>query len=190
MLNNKYLLSFFCTHVTNPIKFVSFLIKAGTFLSSDMKKALFAGSFDPITVGHTEIIDRGLALFDEVLVGIGVNSRKKGMFEEEERKAMIEAVYKNEPRVKVEIYSELTVEFAEKKGIKVLLRGLRNGNDVEYEKPIALINKRMSPDLETVFLLSTGETSIMSSTLIREVIRFKGDLNGLVPAAAIPLIYK
>lgn len=155
-----------------------------------MKKALFAGSFDPPTLGHTEIIDRGLALFDEIMIGIGVNSKKQGMFSPEDRMEMMQAIYQHEPRVKVEIYTELTVKFAARKGIPFLLRGLRNGSDLEYEKPIALINKRMSPDLETVFMLTTGETSILSSTLIREVIRFKGDLKGLVPEAAIPLIYK
>ena len=157
---------------------------------NSMKKALFAGSFDPISVGHVEIVDRGLALFDEVTVGIGVNSRKKGMFTPEERKEMIDAVYADNPRVKVEIYTELTVNFAKRKGIGFLLRGIRNGGDVEYEKPIAVINKRMAPELETFFLLSVGETSVLSSTLIREGITFKGDLKGLVPDAAIPFIYK
>lgn len=155
-----------------------------------MKKALFAGSFDPITLGHTEIIDRGLALFDEIVVGIGHNSKKKGMFEEEERLEMINAVYGDNPRVTAEIYTELTVAYAERMGIKVLLRGLRNGSDIEYEKPIAMINKRLNPDLETVFLITPGEGSLISSSLIREVIKFKGDLKGLVPDAAIPLIYK
>ena len=155
-----------------------------------MKKALFAGSFDPPTLGHTEVINRGLTLFDEILVGIGVNSKKEGMFSPEDRLAMMNAVYQQEPRVKVEIYTGLTVEFAANQQIPFLVRGLRNGADLEYEKPIALINKRMSSELETVFILTTGETSILSSTLIREVIRYRGDLKGLVPQAVIPLIYK
>ena len=154
-----------------------------------MKRAIFPGTFDPITVGHTEIIDRGLRVFDQIVVAIGVNSEKKTMFTTEQRVAMIEAAYKDEPRVSVQTYTGLTVNYAIESGIPVLLRGLRNGQDLAYETPISTINRRLAPEVETVFLLTAGEAATISSSLIREVIRYKGKLEGLVPDSVIPLIF-
>ena len=147
-----------------------------------MRKALFPGTFDPFTLGHFDIVERGLDLFDEVYVGIGVNSAKKNMFTEEERVEMIKRCYPGEKRLKVEAFEGLTVHFAEKNGIKFLLRGLRNGVDLEYEKPIALINRKLIAKIDTVFLFPNPETAHISSTIVREVIKYNGPVEALVPA--------
>lgn len=154
-----------------------------------MKAAIFPGSFDPVTTGHVEIVSRGLELFDEIVFAIGINSAKKYMFDLDQRVAMIKASFPGETRVRVESYEGLTADFADRQGIHFLLRGLRNGLDLEYERPIAAVNKHLNSKLETVFLLASGETSHVSSTIVREAIRYKADLNGLVPAEIIPMIY-
>ena len=148
-----------------------------------MRKALFPGTFDPFTLGHYDIVKRGLDLFDEVYVGIGVNSSKKNMFTEKERVEMIQACFPGEERLKVTAFKGLTVNFAKDNGIQFLLRGLRNGVDLEYEKPIALINRKLIAAMDTIFLLPDPETAHISSTLVREVIRYKGPVEALVPAA-------
>ena len=145
-----------------------------------MKKALFPGSFDPITLGHYDIIKRGVKLFDEVIVAIGINSDKKYMFTLEERKKFIEDAFKDEPKVKVVTYSGLTVDFCYEMGVKYILRGLRNPADFEFEKAIAHTNRKMA-NVETVFLLTAAKTSFISSSIVREVIRHKGNYKILVP---------
>lgn len=145
-----------------------------------MKKALFPGSFDPITLGHYDIINRGVKLFDEVIVAIGINSDKKYMFSLEERKHFIEEAFKDEPKVKVVTYSGLTVDFCKEKGVEYILRGLRNPADFEFEKAIAHTNRKMAK-VETVFLLTAAKTSFISSSIVREVIRHKGNYKILVP---------
>ena len=145
-----------------------------------MKKALFPGSFDPITLGHYDIIKRGVKLFDEVIVAIGINSDKKYMFTLEERKKFIEDAFKDEPKVKVVTYSGLTVDFCKEIGVKYILRGLRNPADFEFEKAIAHTNRKMA-NVETVFLLTAAKTSFISSSIVREVIRHKGNYKILVP---------
>jgi pantetheine-phosphate adenylyltransferase len=155
-----------------------------------MRRALFPGSFDPITLGHIEIIQRGLALFDEIIVGIGINTSKQAMFSPEVRQRWIEKAFENEPRVRVACYTNLTVLFAREVGAKFILRGLRSAPDYEYERNIDLLNKQLDPAIETLYLLSSPQTSFVSSTLVREVIRFRGRLEGLLPPHIIEDIYK
>ena len=147
-----------------------------------MKKALFPGSFDPLTLGHYDIIKRGVTLFDEVIVAIGVNSDKKYMFSLEERKKFIEDTFKDEPKVKVVTYKGLTVHFCQKIGVDFILRGLRNPADFEFEKAIAHTNRDLST-IETVFLLTAARTSYISSSIVRDVIRNDGDYTKLVPSS-------
>ena len=145
-----------------------------------MRRALFPGSFDPLTLGHYDIIKRGVKLFDEVIVAIGINSDKKYMFSLEERKRFIKDAFSNEPKVKVVTYKGLTVDFCEEIGVKFILRGLRNPADFEFEKAIAHTNRKMAK-VETVFLLTSAKTSFISSSIVREVIRHNGNYQILVP---------
>lgn len=145
-----------------------------------MKRALFPGSFDPITSGHYDIIKRGVTLFDEVIVAIGVNSAKKYMFSIEERINFIKEAFKDEPKIKVVSYKGLTVHFCQKLGVDFILRGLRNPADFEFEKAIAHTNRDLAP-IETIFLLTAASTSYISSSIVREVIRNNGDYTKLVP---------
>ena len=145
-----------------------------------MKRALFPGSFDPLTLGHYDIIKRGVTLFDEVIVAIGVNADKKYMFSLEERKQFIEDAFADEPRIKVVTYKGLTVEFCKEIGVGFILRGLRNPADFEFEKAIAHTNRKLS-EIETVFLLTSAKTSFISSTIVRDVIRNNGNYTKLVP---------
>ncbi|MAX71690.1 MAG: pantetheine-phosphate adenylyltransferase [Flavobacteriaceae bacterium] len=145
-----------------------------------MRRALFPGSFDPITNGHYDIITRGIKLFDEVIVAIGINSEKKYMFPLEERKHFIEEAFKDEPKVKVVTYEGLTIDFCKEINAEFILRGLRNPADFEFEKAIAHTNRKLSK-IETVFLLTASKTSFISSSIVRDVIRNHGDYTVLVP---------
>ncbi|MDO6598222.1 pantetheine-phosphate adenylyltransferase [Oceanihabitans sp. 2_MG-2023] len=145
-----------------------------------MRRALFPGSFDPITLGHYDIIKRGVKLFDEVIVAIGVNSEKKYMFSLEDRKRFLEESFKDEPKVKVVTYKGLTIDFCKEMESEFILRGLRNPADFEFEKAIAHTNRKLSK-IETVFLLTAARTSYISSSIVREVIRNNGDYTVLVP---------
>ncbi|MBG6130896.1 pantetheine-phosphate adenylyltransferase [Aquimarina sp. EL_43] len=145
-----------------------------------MRRAVFPGSFDPITLGHYDIIERGLTLFDEVILAIGVNSEKKYMFSLEERKQFIEEAFKDEPKIKVMTYKGLTIDFCKQQNAEFILRGLRNPGDFEFEKAIAHTNRKMS-DIETVFLLTSSGKSYISSSIVRDVIRNGGDVSELVP---------
>ena len=147
-----------------------------------MKRAIFPGSFDPITMGHIDIIRRSLPLFDELIIAIGINSNKKYMFSLEQRKAFIEATFANEPKIKVDTYEGLTVDYCDKIKAKFIVRGLRNPADFEFEKTITQVNRRLS-EIETVFLLTSAETSFISSSIVREVIHFEGDYTSMVPSA-------
>ncbi|ARV07759.1 pantetheine-phosphate adenylyltransferase [Polaribacter sp. SA4-10] len=145
-----------------------------------MKRAIFPGSFDPITSGHYDIITRGVTLFDELIIAIGVNSDKKYMFSLEQRKKFIEDSFKDNPKIKVVTYKGLTVDFCVKNDIEFILRGLRNPADFEFEKAIAHTNRALAA-IETVFLLTAASTSYISSSIVREVIRYNGDYTKLVP---------
>lgn len=145
-----------------------------------MKRAIFPGSFDPLTLGHYDIIKRGITLFDEIIVAIGVNSDKKYMFSLEERKAFIEVAFKDEPGVSVVTYKGLTVDFCKEVNAEFILRGLRNPADFEFEKAIAHTNRSLS-EIETVFLLTSASTSYIASSIVRDVIRNNGDYTKLVP---------
>ncbi|TGV01222.1 pantetheine-phosphate adenylyltransferase [Flavivirga abyssicola] len=145
-----------------------------------MKRAIFPGSFDPITLGHYDIIKRGVTLFDEVIVAIGINADKKYMFSLEERKKFIEETFADEPKIKVVTYKGLTVDFCKEINVEFILRGLRNPADFEFEKAIAHTNRDLAP-IETVFLLTSADTSYIASSIVRDVIRNNGDYTKLVP---------
>lgn len=145
-----------------------------------MRRAVFPGSFDPITLGHYDIIKRGVTLFDEVIVAIGINADKKYMFSLEERMDFIKESFKDEPKITVVSYKGLTVDFCQKNDVKFILRGLRNPADFEFEKAIAHTNRDLAP-IETVFLLTAAKTSYIASSIVRDVIRNNGDYTKLVP---------
>lgn len=143
--------------------------------------AIFPGSFDPFTKGHADIVVRALSLFDEVVIAIGHNTRKTRYFDVQLVLQKIQEAFANEPQVKVVIYDELTALLADKYGAKYLIRGLRNTTDFEYENSISQVNKSLNPDLETVFLITSPELAHISSTIIREVHRYGGDVSQFLP---------
>jgi len=149
-----------------------------------MRKAIFPGSFDPITLGHYDIIKRSIPLFDEIVVAIGVNAEKKYMFSLEERKRFIEEAFADEPSISVVVYEGLTIDLCKKLKANFILRGLRNPADFEFEKAIAHTNRRLSK-IETVFLLTASKTSYISSSIVRDVIRNGGDYTVLVPESVV-----
>lgn len=148
-----------------------------------MKKiAVFPGSFDPFTIGHEAIIKRALRLFDEIIIAVGANALKKSFFTLETREAMISKVFQNEPRVKVDHYEGLTVDYCKKNGAGYIIRGLRTAADFEFERAIAQVNKVMAADVETVFLLTVPEHSHINSSIVRDIIINGGDASVFVPA--------
>ncbi|MGB3344022.1 MAG: pantetheine-phosphate adenylyltransferase [Aequorivita sp.] len=145
-----------------------------------MKRAVFPGTFDPITLGHIDIINRALPLFDELIIAIGVNMDKKTMFPLEKRIEFIEEFYKNENRIKVLGYTGLTAKFCLDQNAQFILRGLRNSTDLNYEQPISQTNYKMTK-VESVFLLSSPKVSNISSTIVRDIMRNNGDYGPFVP---------
>jgi pantetheine-phosphate adenylyltransferase len=145
-----------------------------------MKRAVFPGSFDPLTLGHYDIINRGLTLFDEIILAIGVNANKKYMFSLEQRVQFLKDTFKNETKITVDTYQGLTVDYCIKNEVEFILRGLRNPADFEFEKAIAHTNRKLQK-IETVFLLTSSGKSYISSSIVRDVIRNGGDYTVLVP---------
>lgn len=145
-----------------------------------MKRAVFPGSFDPLTLGHQDIVERGATIFDEIIVGIGHNAEKSHMFSIKQRKQFIAQCFQDNPKVKVLDYQGLTIDFCKSIGANYLLRGVRNNGDFEFEKAIARTNRELS-NIETVFLLTSIQTSFISSSIVREIIRNKGDYKRFVP---------
>jgi len=149
-----------------------------------MKKvAVFPGSFDPFTIGHEAIIRRAINLFDEIIIAIGANALKKNFYSLETRKEMISKVFENEPRVSVDHYEGLTVDYCLKKRASYLLRGLRTSADFEFERAIGQVNKAMEPAIESVFLLTEPEHSFINSTIVRDIIINGGDASRFVTSA-------
>jgi pantetheine-phosphate adenylyltransferase len=151
-----------------------------SFKKKQMRKAIFPGSFDPITLGHEDIIRRGITLFDEIVIAIGVNAEKKYMFSLEERQRFLQETFKDEPKISIIVYEGLTIDLCKKIKANFILRGLRNPADFEFEKAIAHTNRRMSK-IETVFLLTAAKTSFISSSIVRDVLRNGGEYELLVP---------
>ena len=149
-----------------------------------MKRFIFPGSFDPITIGHQEIIERALPLCDELIIAVGENSDKKNMFILEDRIKFIKETNKNNSKVFVESYEGLTVDFCKKVNANSILRGLRNPADFEFEKSVAQMNRKLT-GIETVFLLSSSTHSYISSSIVREIIHYGGDYTLLVPKTVI-----
>ena len=148
-----------------------------------MKTAVFPGSFDPITKGHESIVRRALPLFDEIVVGIGYNTNKNYYFSQDRREHFIKKVFEGESKVKVMRYSGLTINFCKEIGAKCILRGLRTSADYEFERAISQMNQNMSPDIETIFLVSDPSLSPISSTIVRDILLYNGDISKFVPDA-------
>lgn len=146
------------------------------------KIAIFPGSFDPFTKGHYNIVERGLPLFDRLIIGIGRNTTKAALYTLEERQKQIEILFANEPRIEVRIYDVLTADFAQQVGANYILRGVRTVADFEYERTIAEVNKRLI-QIETVLLFADTETATISSSLVRELKAFGKDVTDFLPEA-------
>lgn len=145
------------------------------------KIAVFPGSFDPFTVGHENIVLRGLDLFDEIIVAIGVNSTKQPLLHVEARVKMVKRVFDSIPKVRADFFEGLTVDYCKKVHATHMLRGIRTAADFEYERAIAQINKKMLPSVESIFLLTTPEHTPVNSTIIRDIIRNGGDASQFLP---------
>ena len=151
---------------------------------------LFPGTFDPVTLGHTDIINRALALFDKIVVGIGINAAKNPMFTADQRKIWFEEIYKDEPKLTVETYDGLTIKFCQSIGAKFILRGIRYVSDFEYEKTIADANRTMDSKIETIFLTGEPKYTSVASTIVRDILRNGGDASPFLPEAVIKSINK
>lgn len=153
-----------------------------------MKIALFPGSFDPVTKAHVDILKRALPLFDKVVIGIGLNSTKAPYLSTEKRKAMLRAVFANEPKIEVQTYEGLTVDFCKKINAGYMIRGIRTVSDFEYEKAIAQMNHALVPEIESIFIVSKPGYSSISSTIVRDILRNNGDVQQFIPKEAFDLL--
>jgi pantetheine-phosphate adenylyltransferase len=150
-------------------------------LTSTPRIAVCPGSFDPLTNGHVDIIERGLAIFDRVIVAVAINAEKTPLFSVDERVGMIREMFRERPNVQVDTFDGLLVEYARRKGASAIIRGLRAVSDFEYEFQMALMNRRLDHEIETVFLMPAEQYTYTSSRLIKEVFRLGGEVGGLVP---------
>ena len=146
------------------------------------KIALFPGSFDPFTIGHESVVLRSVDLFDAIIIGVGVNSGKEALLTVDARVEMINKIFKDVPTISVDSFEGLTVDFCKKMKANYMLRGIRTAADFEYERAIAQINKRMLPEVESVFLLTNPEHTPVNSTIIRDIIRNHGDASQFLPS--------
>jgi pantetheine-phosphate adenylyltransferase len=153
-----------------------------------MKIALFPGSFDPVTKAHVDIVKRSVGLFDKVYIGIGDNSSKKGLLSIEKREQMLRAIFETEPKIHIIAYDGLTVDFCRSIGAGYMIRGIRTVSDFEYEKAIAQMNHSLAPDIESIFIVSKPGYSSISSTIVREILRYNGDVSQFIPKEAIPFL--
>jgi pantetheine-phosphate adenylyltransferase len=147
------------------------------------KTAVFPGSFDPFTLGHEGIVRRALGIFDNIIIAVGANALKKSYYSLDTRKEMIRKVFRDEPRITVDHYEGLTVDYCKKHGAHYILRGLRTAADFEFERAIGQVNRALDSGIESVFLLTTPEHTPINSTIVRDIIRSGGDASKFVPAA-------
>jgi pantetheine-phosphate adenylyltransferase len=143
--------------------------------------AIFPGSFDPFTIGHESIVKRAIPMFDKIVIMIGFNANKKSFFPIEKRQKWINQVFENEPKVEVQVYEGLTIDFCKEMNAKYILRGLRTSSDFEYERAIAQINKKMHPEIETIFLLTLPEHTPVNASIIRDIVLHGGDASMFLP---------
>jgi pantetheine-phosphate adenylyltransferase len=165
---SELLISFLCNLIYQTLK-------------RQMKIAVFPGSFDPITLGHVDLVRRAVPLFDKIIVAVGINNYKTTLFSLEKRIEWLKQVFKEYDNVEISYFEGLTVRFCQERGAHYLIRGLRNASDFDYEKTISQINTIMGKEVETIFLISQPEYSHISSTIVREVIKGKGDVSAFVP---------
>lgn len=149
------------------------------------KIAIFPGSFDPITVGHVDIVNRALPLFDTIIIAIGVNTQKKYLYSLEQRMNWLLETFGSEKKIEIASYEGLTINFCKEKNADYILRGIRSAADFEYEKTIAHLNNAMYESIETILILSKPELSSISSTIVREIIKGNGDVSKFVPKVVI-----
>lgn len=164
--------------------FLARILKIATFaqyFDACMKIAVFPGSFDPITIGHVDLVTRAIPLFDQIVVAVGVNTSKKYLFSLEQRLEWLRQVFKSNPKVRVDHFHNLTAHYCQQIGARYLLRGLRNGSDFDYEKTISQLNHIVGGGIETVFLIAQPEFSHISSTIVREIIVGGGDATPFIP---------
>jgi pantetheine-phosphate adenylyltransferase len=150
---------------------------------------LFPGTFDPVTLGHLDIINRGLPLFDKMVIGIGINTSKAPMFSPEQRMQWFQEIFKNEPKVEVRVYEGLTVNFCREISARYILRGIRFVSDFEYEKTIADANRTLDKNIETIFLTGEPKFTSVASTIVRDILKHHGDASPFLPDAVIKSLY-
>ena len=150
---------------------------------------LFPGTFDPVTLGHVDILNRALPLFDKIVIGIGINATKAPMFSPEQRMQWFQEIYKDESRIEINIYEGLTVSFCKQIGAKFILRGIRFVSDFEYEKTIADANRTLDKNIETIFLTGEPQYTSVASTIVRDILKHGGDASPFLPQAVIKSLY-
>lgn len=153
-----------------------------------MKIAVFPGSFDPFTIAHQDLIERALPLFDKIVIAIGINSSKQALLDFDARKDAITALFEGNEQIDVTTYQGLTVNLCKELGARFILRGLRNGTDLDFERAIAQNNLILNPEIESYFLISRGETAHISSTIVRDILKHGGDVSSLVPEKVLKYV--